>query len=36
MIVYKNKSNRGGMIFHGTKIRALYLAVNNKKYVLTF
>jgi len=30
MILYKNKSKRGGMILHGTKMRALYLAVNNK------
>ena len=31
MIVHKNKSNRGGMILHSTKMRALHLAVNNKK-----
>lgn len=28
MIVHKNKSNRDGMMLNGTKMRALYLAVN--------
>lgn len=30
MILHKNKSNRGGMILHCTKMRVLYLEVNNK------